>query len=58
MATIIILILSLVIIGLVLFDAYRMYKSNNKNDDFKSLIPYAVLLLWIAVWIVTVLGEV
>lgn len=55
---IIILILSIVIIGLVLFDAYRMYKSNKKNDDFKSLIPYAILLLWIAVWIVTVLGEV
>ena len=58
MATIIILILSIVIIGLVLFDAYRMYKTNNKKDDFKSLIPYAVLLLWIAIWIVTVLGEV
>lgn len=58
MATIIILILSIVIIGLVLFDAHRMYKSNKKNDDFKSLIPYAILLLWIAVWIVTVLGEV
>ena len=55
---IMIIILSLVIIGLVLFDAYRMYKSNNKNDDFKSLIPYAILLLWIAIWIVTVLGEV
>lgn len=58
MATIIILILSIVIIGLVLFDAYRMCKTNNKKDDFKSLIPYAVLLLWIVVWVVTVLGEV
>lgn len=58
MVKIIILILSLVIIGLVLFDAYKMYKSNNKNDDFKSLIPYAILLMWIVIWVVTVLGEV